>query len=208
MAAHYAGPASLVAWVIGGIAVLLLALTFAEIMAILPVAGGIARVPMFSHGNTVAMAMGWSAWVGYNTTAPIEVEAMLRYLSPYLLGVPGPWQPHALLGRCGVCGRNAARLHHHQCPGREILRRHQFRRHLGEDRHSVAGHGGSDRLALHAGQFRADGGFAPLGLPGILAAVSSGGIIFSFVGFRHVVDMAGEAKNPASPCPPRLSSRC
>ncbi len=57
---------------------LLLALTFAEISAMLPVPGGIARIPQFSHGNVVAVAMGWSGWVGYNTTASIEVEAMLR----------------------------------------------------------------------------------------------------------------------------------
>lgn len=82
LAAQHAGPASLVAWAVGGLAMLLLALTFAEISAMLPVPGGIARVPQFSHGNVTSMAMGWSAWVGYSTTAPIEVEVMLRYLAP------------------------------------------------------------------------------------------------------------------------------
>jgi len=81
-----AGPASLLAWALGGIAILLLALSFAEISAMLPVSGGIARVPHFSHGNVVSTAMGWSAWIGYNTTAPIEVEAMLSYLTPEM-----PW---------------------------------------------------------------------------------------------------------------------
>lgn len=65
---------------------LLLALTFAEVSSVLPVAGGIARVPQFSHGNTVAMIMGWTAWAGYNTAAPIEVQATLTYLQPY-----APW---------------------------------------------------------------------------------------------------------------------
>lgn len=32
------------------------------------------------------MAMGWTAWIGYITTAPIEVEAMLKYLAPH-----SPW---------------------------------------------------------------------------------------------------------------------
>src|SRR5262245_48570307 len=82
-ALQVAGPAALVAWLIGAIAMLLLALTFAEISAMLPVPGGIARVPHFSHGNVVSMVMGWSAWIGYSTTAPIEVEAMLKYLAPH-----------------------------------------------------------------------------------------------------------------------------
>lgn len=85
-ASQLAGPAAILAWLIGGIAMALLALTFAEISAMLPVPGGIARVPQFSHGNVTSMAMGWSAWVGYNTAAPIEVEAMLQYMAPHM-----PW---------------------------------------------------------------------------------------------------------------------
>ena len=63
LAAQHAGPASLVAWVLGGFAMLLLALTFAEISAMLPVPGGIARVPQFSHGNVASMAGGFRDWV-------------------------------------------------------------------------------------------------------------------------------------------------
>ena len=49
-------------------------------------------------------------------------------------------------------------------------------------------------------------GFAPFGLQGILAAVSSGGIIFSYIGFRHAVDMAGEVKRPGVIIPLALLS--
>src|SRR5690606_33262469 len=83
LAAKAAGPAALIAWAIGAFAMLLLAVTFAEISAMLPVPGGIAAVPQFSHGNVVSMALGYTAWIGYNTTAPIELEAMLKYLAPY-----------------------------------------------------------------------------------------------------------------------------
>ncbi len=41
-------------------------------------------------------------------------------------------------------------------------------------------------------------GFAPFGVKGVLAAVSSGGIIFSYIGFRHAVDMAGEVSAAAA----------
>ena len=74
LAAKAAGPAALIAWAIGAFAMLLLAVTFAEISAMLPVPGGIAAVPQFSHGNVVSMAMGYTAWIGYNTTAPIEAR--------------------------------------------------------------------------------------------------------------------------------------
>ena len=37
-----------------------------------------------------------------------------------------------------------------------------------------------------------------------MAAVSTGGVIFSFIGFRHVVDMAGEVRNPKVAIPAAL----
>jgi len=103
LAAQAAGPSALVAWVIGGFAMLLLAATFAEIAAILPVAGGIGRVPHFSHGSVVSMAMGWTAWIGYNTTATIEVEAVLRYsktLAPWLYLPDGKMSAGGLAVAC------------------------------------------------------------------------------------------------------------
>ncbi|MGU3495708.1 APC family permease [Xanthobacteraceae bacterium A53D] len=205
MAAQAAGPASLVAWVIGGVAMLLLALTFAEISAMLPVPGGIARVPAFSHGNLVAMAMGWSAWVGYNTTAPIEVEAMLRYMSGQL-----PWLHEAqgsdelsLAGMATAVGLlalftviNALGVKFFAYVNSTITWAKigiplVLMVMLVTSRFSTE-------------NFTAAGGFSPMGWSGILGAVSSGGIIFSYIGFRHAVDMAGEAKNPGFTVPVAL----
>eukprot|EP01031_Cornospumella_fuschlensis_P051868 gene51868-63423_t len=184
---------------------LLLALTFAEISAMLPVPGGIARVPHFSHGNIVAMAMGWTGWVGYNTTAPIEVEAMLRYLAPHvhwLYTSPGSgelsWAGVSLAAALLICFTviNAFGVKFFAYVNSSIT---------------------WAKIAVplvvtvmllasrfETSNFTAAGGFAPMGLPGILAAVSSGGIIFSYIGFRHVVDMAGEAKNPGFTIPMAL----
>ena len=39
--------------------------------------------------------------------------------------------------------------------------------------------------------------FAPYGWHGIFSAVSTGGIVFALIGFRHAVDMAGETRNPS-----------
>ena len=79
LTAQLAGPASIIAWVIGAFAMLLLAFTFAEIASVLPVAGGIARIPRYTHGDITAAVIGWTAWVGYCTQAPIEVAVVLRY---------------------------------------------------------------------------------------------------------------------------------
>ena len=82
-AAQAAGPAALVSWGLGGLAVVLLALIHAELGSMYPVAGGSARFPHFSHGSIVGFAIGWIAWIGAVTTAPIEVEAALQYATHY-----------------------------------------------------------------------------------------------------------------------------
>jgi amino acid transporter len=195
LAAQAAGPSALIAWVIGGFAMLLLAATFAEITTILPVAGGIGRVPHFSHGSVVSMTMGWTAWVGYNTTATIEVEAVLRYsksLAPWLYGADGLLSPAGLAVACllllvftvlnafGV--RFFARINTALTWVKilvpallaAVILTSEFR----------------------YANFSDYGGFAPEGLKGILSAISTGGVIFALIGFRHVIDLAGEARNP------------
>ena len=52
-ASQVAGPASLLSWVIGGVLMMLIALTFAELSAMLPLVGGVARFSHFSHGTFV-----------------------------------------------------------------------------------------------------------------------------------------------------------
>lgn len=195
LAAQAAGPSALIAWLIGGISMLLLAATFAEIATILPVAGGIGRVPHFSHGSVVSMTMGWTAWVGYNTAAAIEVEAVLRYskgMAPWLYAPDSNLSAVGLAVAClllliftvvnafGV--RFFARVNTALTWVKIIVPL------------SLA-------AVILTSEFRISnfseyGGFAPEGLKGILSAISTGGVIFALIGFRHVIDLAGEAQNP------------
>ena len=86
LAAQAAGPAALAAWLAGGVAMLLVALTFAEVAAILPVSGGIARIPEAAHGPLNGMLMGWTSWIGCTAVAGLETLILLRYLVPI-----APW---------------------------------------------------------------------------------------------------------------------
>jgi len=58
-ASQIAGPAAIIAWVAGGLVMLLLALVHAELGSMYPVAGGSARYPHFSFGSTVGFTIGW-----------------------------------------------------------------------------------------------------------------------------------------------------
>ncbi len=199
LAAQQAGPAALVSWCIGGLAILLIALPFAEITGCLPEAGAIARLPHYSHGQPTSMVIGWSAWLGYATAAPIETRAMLRYVDPLLPGVYADAGAHA--GGFTMLGYAIAAA---------VLVLFVVINALGVawlDKANAIVTTLKILLPLiiglvivendfHIGNFSAEGGFAPYGFSGILAAISTGGVVFAYLGFRHIIDLSGEARRP------------
>ena len=78
-----AGPAAIISWGIGGVAILLLALVHAELGAMYPVAGGTARFPHYAFGGAVGASFGWFSWLQAATVAPIEVMAVIQYGQHY-----------------------------------------------------------------------------------------------------------------------------
>ena len=82
-AAKIAGSGAMIAWLIAGAATVIIALTFAELSVLLPIAGGTAQIPKVSHGVFASFTIGWIAWLSALTMAPIEVQAVLQYASTY-----------------------------------------------------------------------------------------------------------------------------
>src|SRR3990167_8576319 len=85
-AVQLAGPSALIAWVLGGLAMMMIAMTFAELSCMFPIAGGNARFIFFSHGVLTSFLFGWMMWLGYAAVAPVETMGVLQYLSAVL-----PW---------------------------------------------------------------------------------------------------------------------
>lgn len=85
-AAKIAGPASIIAWPLGGILLMFVALSFAELAAMFPVIGGTIRFLQVSHGTFVSYTFAWIGWISSAAIAPIETLAMLQYATHYL-----PW---------------------------------------------------------------------------------------------------------------------
>ncbi len=201
-AAQVAGPAAILSWGISIGVALLLALVYAELGAAFPVAGGLARFSYFSHGNLAGFLAGIACWLGYVAIAPIEVQAMVRYLAdewPWLLAAEGS---SSLSGR----GFAVASLLLFAMTAINLL--------------GVSWFGETNKfitiwkvivpvaipivLVMHAfdgSNFTAHGGFMPEGLAGVFAAVSTGGTLFAMLGFRAAIEMAGEARNPQRDVP-------
>lgn len=208
-AAQLAGPSSIVAWVCGGLMVLVAALTFAEIAAMLPVMGGLGRLPQFSHGRTVGTMIGWTAWVGYVTAAPIETQALLEYVSNeaafgWLFTGEGAHGQSALSAGGLVAAAGLLSLF-------TVVNAFGVRLFARVNTPLTWFKIGVPLVAAVALLTRFDGdnltsqGFAPDGVKGVMAAISSGGVIFAFLGFRHALDLAGEARRPQRTVPIALT---
>src|ERR1700745_1091804 len=78
-----AGPAAVISWAIGGVAIMLLALVHAALGARDPGAGGQARLPALGCGGGAGARFGWFSWLQAVTVAPIEVMAVIQYARHY-----------------------------------------------------------------------------------------------------------------------------
>jgi amino acid transporter len=197
-AAQIAGPAAIFSWFIGGGVAIVIALLYAEMSGMLPVTGALTSIPYFSHGTLAGFMAGWLCWIAYVTTAPIEVMAALQYADGYL-----PWLTKDISGDRELthAGLWTAAL---------LMLIFTLFNMLGIKWLAHANTVISTwkiavpiiaAVALIYAGFRAEnftsaGGFAPYGVSGVLGAVSGGGVIFSLFGFRTIIDIAGEAKNP------------
>jgi amino acid transporter len=199
-ASSIAGPAALISWGIGGGAMLLLALVHAELGGMYPVAGGSARFPHYAFGSLIGFAGGWFAFLGAVTTAPIEVEAALQYASNYVSGLTTISGGVPVLTTAGYIVAavlmllfsivNVMGVKWLSESNKVIVWWKIFIPTLTVVALLVT--------ALHTGNLNSHsaGGFMPFGWKGVFLAVTSGGVIFAYLGFEQAIQLGGESKNP------------
>ena len=76
-----AGPAGTVAWIIGGLMMLVIGLIYAELGTLMPRTGGVASYPHISNGSLAGILNGWGAFLGYILAPVSETVAIVEYLS-------------------------------------------------------------------------------------------------------------------------------
>jgi amino acid transporter len=200
-----AGPAAVISWVIGGVAILLLALVHAELGAMYPVAGGTARFPHIAFGGAAGASFGWFSWLQAVTVAPIEVMAVIQYAQHYSFASSWMKLSHGqhVLTSTGVLvaiGLMAVFTAINFLGVRKLANANSAATwwKVGVPVLAIVA------LALtsfHTSNFTAANGFNPYGAHGILAAVSTSGIIFALLGFEQADQLAGESANPKRDIP-------
>jgi amino acid transporter len=195
--AQLAGPAAIFSWVIGAIMIIVIALVFAELGTMFPISGGVARFPHLAYGSFASYTTGWILWVAVATTAPIEVEGALQYATK--------WAPfteahengtHTLTGLGYAVAVLAMAFF-------VLVNYFGIRWFARLNNIAVWWKLGVIALvivafmvtAFHGDNFSSHG-FDPSGMQGILTAIATGGVVFSYLGFRQGIELAGETDNP------------
>jgi amino acid transporter len=202
-AAKIAGSGAIVAWIIGGLATACIALTFAELSAMFPVAGGTAQIPKLSHGMFASFVMTWLAWLSALTMAPIEVQAILQYAATYFTslmylkhGVPVLtavgyfWATILMLSFCII-----------NVVSYKGLARWNFALFFFKIAVILLVIAALIKISFHPANFSNLDMMSAAGWQAILTAVATGGVAFAFTGFKHGVELAGETKQLAIAMP-------
>jgi len=203
--AYLAGPASVISWIVGGIIILFIALTFAEIGAAVPKSGAIVRYPSLAQGPFTGYIMSWAYLLSAVSVPTVEAEATLSYASIY---IPGLF--HTVSGVSVLTGEGIG-------IGTLLLIAFFFLNYAGI---RFLGRFNSVvtwwkfiiptltfiflLVIFRASNFTAYGGFVPRGMSMVFYAIPSAGIVFAYLGFRQALEFGGEAKNPQRDIPRAL----
>lgn len=200
--AKVAGPAAILAWIIGGIAMMIIASTFAILTRTLPTTGGTVRFFQFTHGHFAGFGFSWIAWLAWVVVAPIEMMAIIQYSTNYLPSL----MTHsaspvlttrglciAILGMIIIAIINTAGMTVYTRVSRVIF---ILKLIVPISASLLLLH-----TQFHVHNFTMQNGFMPFGLKSIFSALPLAGVIYSFIGFNPVVELSAESKNPRNAVP-------
>jgi amino acid transporter len=200
-----AGGEALLGWVIGGVAIIILALVHAELGGMYPVSGGTARFPHFAFGTGAGITFGFFSWLQAVTVAPVECYAVFQYLSYYhhgfynsstsLVTTSGFIMTIVLMAVFTAVNFLAMRWFNRvnslltwwkvAIPILAIIILF------------TKFHSGN----FSAGATTASGSFFGAGAKALFFAIPSSGIVFAYLGFEQADQLAGEIKNPQKNLP-------
>jgi len=199
-AASVAGPAAIISWILGGVFLMFVAFSFAELGGMIPKSGSIVRYPQYSHGSLTSYILAWAYFLGAITVPPAEAEAVVTYMSSY---VPGLTVSGVLTLLGGIVAFAFLTF---------FFLLNYFGVHvMGKTNTGV----GWWKLLIpiltvafliglffHPANFTGmPGGFVPYGWAPVFMALPTTGIVFAYLGFRQGVEYGGEAKNPQRDLP-------
>ncbi|MFF2116389.1 APC family permease [Kitasatospora sp. NPDC058184] len=202
-AAKLAGPASILAWVIGAAVALTIALTYSELGSMFPKAGGMVRYGQYSHGSLAGYLAAWANWIAIVSVIPGEATASVQYMSSWHFGWAQGLYDGKELTLSGVALASVLLLVYFALNWFAITLFAKTNTAITVFKVVVPTVTAGALLFAHfdSAHFTDHGGFAPNGWSSVFTAVAVSGIVWAFNGFQSPLNLAGEAKNPGKSLP-------
>ena len=200
--ATLAGTAAILTWVLVGLVFSVLALVYAELGAMYPVAGGTARFQHYAFGSVAGMSFGFFSWLQAAAVAPVECYAVMKYAEHWWHGIYTPATATSP-GNVTHLGFVMTIVLLAVFTGLNFM----AVKWLAHTNSTITWW----KIAiptliiivflfkLHGSNF-GKGGFMPYGWHGVFAG-SAAGIAFAMLGFEQADQLAGEIRNPQKNLP-------
>lgn len=207
-AASLAGPAAILAWVIGAAVALTIALTYSELGSMFPKAGGMVRYGQYSHGSLAGYLAAWANWIAIVSVIPGEATASIQYMSSWDFG----WAKHLYDGKeltgTGVILASVLLVFYFFLNWFAITLFAKTNTAITVFKLVVPALTAGALLLAHfdSGNISGNGGFTPNGWSSVFTAVAVSGIVWAYNGFQSPLNMAGEARNPGKSLPKAVIS--
>lgn len=202
-AARLAGPAAIVAWVIGAAVALFIALTYSELGSMFPKAGGMVRYGQYSHGSLAGYLAAWANWIAIVSVIPGEATASVQYMSSWHFDWAHQLYNGKELTTTGVALASVLLVFYFVLNWFAITLFAKTNTAITVFKVVVPALTAGSLLMAHfdSHNLHQVGGFAPNGWSAVFTAVATSGIVWAYNGFQSPLNLAGEARNPGKSLP-------
>jgi amino acid transporter len=200
-AAQIAGPASLIAWVLGAAMSAVIGVTMAEVVVLFPKTGGLSQISKSTHGEFLSLSITVFNLLVFIILPAIEVRAVLQYLSSYFKVIVisensvSIWSyvlAFFLIALITLVNLYGAKITAFLTKAVVLFKLVTPVLLCGAFLCTLGSSGTFDHSRLVV---------STIPWSGVFQAIATSGIIFSFNGFNQATLFAGEAKNPQKAVP-------
>lgn len=202
-AAKIAGPAAIIAWILGAILVAMIAMVYVEIGTMFPEDGAMSRFTMYTHGSLLGHVFSWANWLSLLAILPIEAVASTQYMSTW------PWKwaqwTHGFMEKgqlsfSGIMMATVMLLIFTLINYWSVTIMAKFNNFISVFKIVVpivtmillvSAHFDLNNMGTTVHQFM------PYGTSSIFVAIGSAGIIYSYVAFQTVINLGNDIIKPA-----------
>ncbi|GAB6946939.1 APC family permease [Vulcanisaeta sp. JCM 16161] len=192
--AEMAGPAVILAWILGGIFYLFIGFTYAELGTVYPEAGGPSRYSLYTHGRVTNMINAFADLLWYLFIPPIEAIAVVYGINYFAHNLLTPMGTPTLLGAI-VAALLVLLMVPFNYFGVKVFGLSNIT--LGTFKlilYLLVAFGIMAAVFIPSNFAGLKGGFLPYGLAAMFTAIPYG--MFAFGGVRVIPDFAEEMRNP------------